>query len=116
MKSDLYDCKQYYKKVTEKKFRELILALDEDMVLSAELADINTEGHQSKGDILQSLADYQKDIENREALIGHNPNYGIPAQEKKIFRDGSEFFDTIRDQDGIPNPYEEEYPDDYAAD
>jgi hypothetical protein len=116
MESDFYDYGKYCKEVTEKEFRKLILALDEDMVLSAEFADVDTEGHQSKGDILQSLADYQKDIENREVLIGHNPSYDIPAKEKKIFRNGSEFFNTIRDQDGIPNPYEEEYPDDYAAD
>jgi hypothetical protein len=47
----------YNAKMTKEEFDKAIIALAKDIVLSAEFADINTEGHQSKGEIAQSMAD-----------------------------------------------------------
>ena len=97
----------YFEEVSKKKFDRLIIALAKNIVLSAEFADINTEGHQSRGEIAQSMADLQTDIDNREALIMHNSDYQIPPEEKTIFQEGSDYLCTACEQWGIKNPLDD---------
>ena len=107
MESDFYDYGKYCKEVTEKEFRKLILALDEDIVLSAEFADRDTYGHQSQSDIMQAATDLQRDLENRRTLRMANLDYELPPEEKKILEDGSDYIYTACEQWGIKNPLDD---------
>lgn len=97
----------YSESVSEKEFDRLIIALAKDIVLSAEFADVNTEGHQSKGEIAQSMADLQTDLDNRASLRMHNPDYDMPPEERAIFEDGEDALDTACEQWGIKNPLDD---------
>jgi hypothetical protein len=100
----------YHSKTTKKNFDKAIIALAKDIVLSAEFADINTEGHQSKGEIAQSMADMQTDLDNRRSLMVANPDYDLPPEERAIFENGKDALDTACEQWGVKNPL-----DDYEA-
>ena len=101
----------YNSKMTKEEFDKAIIALAKDIVLSAEFADVNTYGHQSKGEIAQSMADLQTDLDNRMSLMVANSDYDLPKEEREIFEDGQDYLSTANEQWGVDNPlddYEDE--------
>ena len=101
-----------YAAVSKTEFDATIIALAHDIVESAEFADPRTEGHQSKGDMAQSMADFQTDLDNRESLIRSNPTYGLPPEERQILEDGADAIYATCEAWGIDNPIKSSYPND----
>ena len=89
----------YNSKMTKEEFDKAIIALAKDIVLSAEFADVNTYGHQSKGEIAQSMADLQTDLDNRMSLMVANSDYDLPKEEREIF-------ETLSMQERVRSAYE----------
>jgi hypothetical protein len=97
----------YNVKMTKRKFDRTIIAIAKDIVLSAEFADRDTYGHQSRSDIMQAATDLQRDLENRRTLRMANLDYELPPEEKKILEDGEDALDTACEQWGIKNPLDD---------
>ena len=100
-----------YAAVSKAEFDVAIIALAHDIVESAEFADPRTEGHQSKGDMAYSMADFQTYLDNRASLIANNPTYDLPLEEKQIFEDGADAIYATCEAWGIENPIEQYYPE-----